>query len=88
MDGAYRGALVIGGGLGALQLLVGVVLLLTLGHGPRDDLHYLYGLSVIVTLPLIHQYLGGRRRVAPTLAYGLGALFMMGLALRGFATGA
>jgi hypothetical protein len=84
-DAAYRGALIIGAGLGVVQLLIGGLLFL-LGKRPRDDLHYLYGLSVIVTLPLVHQYLAGRR-VAATLAYGLGSLFMMGLALRAITTG-
>jgi hypothetical protein len=86
LDGAYRGALIIGIGVGLLQLLIGLALVVV-GRRPRDDLHYLYGLSVIVTLPLVHQYLAGRR-VAATLAYGLGALFMMGLALRAITTGA
>jgi hypothetical protein len=84
-DSAYRGALIIGVGLGLAQLLVGLVLVVV-GTRPRDDLHYLYGLSIIVTLPLVHQYLSGRR-LRPTLAYGLCCLFMMGLALRGITTG-
>ena len=86
LDAAYRGALSIGLALGVIQLLIGVLLLLLGPARPRDDLHYLYGLSVIVTLPLVHQYLSGRR-LRPTLAYGLGSLFMMGLALRGITTG-
>jgi hypothetical protein len=85
LDAAYRGALIIGLGLGFAQLVVGAVLFV-LGTRPRDDLHYLYGLSVIVTLPLVHQYLAGRRLSAP-LAYGLASLFMMGLSLRGITTG-
>ena len=84
-DSAYRGALLIGLGLGVAQVLVGLVLVV-LGTRPRDDLHYLYGLSVVVTLPLVHQYLAGRRVPAP-LAYGLASLFMMGLSLRGITTG-
>jgi hypothetical protein len=82
----YRGALLIGAGLGVAQLVVGLTLL-ALGTRPRDDLHYLYGLSILATLPLVHQYLAGRRLPA-TLAYGLGSLFMMGLALRAITTGA
>jgi heme A synthase len=84
-DSAYRGALLIGLGLGIVQVLAGLVLVV-LGTRPRDDLHYLYGLSVIVTLPLVHQYLARRRLSAP-LAYGLASLFMMGLSLRGITTG-
>jgi hypothetical protein len=85
-DSAYRGALLIGLGLGMAQVLVGLVLVV-LGTRPRDDLHYLYGLSVIVTLPLIHQYLVAGRRAPAPLAYGLASLFMMGLSLRGITTG-
>lgn len=83
---AYRGALILGIGLGVIQALVGV-LLLTSGAHPRDDLHYLYGLSVIVALPLVHQYISNRR-VSRVLAYGLASLFIMGLGIRAITTGA
>ena len=86
LDGSYRGALIIGGALGVVQGIVGLVLF-ALGLRPRDDLHYLYGLSVIVTLPLVQQYLAGRR-VPTTLVYGLACLFIMGLGIRGITTGA
>ena len=85
-DGAYRGALIIGVVIGVIQAIVGLVLVLT-GLRPRDDLHFLYGVSVIVTLPLVHQYVAGRR-LSRTLAYGLASLFMMGLAIRAITTGA
>jgi hypothetical protein len=85
VDGGYRGALILAGGLAVVQALVGLVLLAS-GLRPRDDLHYLYGLSVIVALPLVHQYLAGRR-VPAALVYGLACLFMVGLALRGITTG-
>src|SRR3712207_2751752 len=60
-DAGYRGALIIGILLGVVQALVGLLLLLVGGRGPRDDLHYLYGLSVIVALPLVHQLIGPRQ---------------------------
>jgi hypothetical protein len=85
-DSGYRGALIIGVGLGVVQAVVGLLLLVTSGRTPRDDLHYLYGLSVIVALPLVHQLLG-RREFPRVLAYGLAALFTMGLALRAITTG-
>jgi hypothetical protein len=85
LDGTYRGALFIAGGLGLVQALVGVGLVLS-GLRPRDDLHYLYGLSVIVTLPLVAQILANRRWRA-TLVYGIACLFMMGLGIRGITTG-
>jgi|SRR5919204_4538717 hypothetical protein len=85
LDGSYRAALLLAEAVAVLQLLVGLVLLVV-GPPVRNDLHYLYGLSLIVTLPLVHQYLAGRRMRAP-LAYGLACLFMAGLAIRGITTG-
>jgi hypothetical protein len=84
-NSAYQGALVIALVLGVVQALVGVLLLVS-GTRPRDDLHYLYGLSIIVALPLVQQYIT-RRTVSRPLAYGLASLFMMGLAIRAFTTG-
>jgi len=84
---AYRGALVLGGVLGVLQALIGVLLVIT-GARPRDDLHYLYGLSVIVTLPLVYQYLSQRRITRIVLVYALACLFIMGLGIRAITTGA
>src|SRR3984893_3340884 len=82
---AYRGALVIGVGLGLVQAAIGLTLLLTVGH-PRDDLHYLYGASVILTLPLVASYIADKK-VSRVLAFGLASLFMAGLAIRAITTG-
>jgi uncharacterized membrane protein len=84
-DSAYRGALIIGIILGVAQAIVGVTLVLG-GRQPRDDLHYLYGLSVIVALPLVHQYVSNRRW-SRVLTYGLASLFIMGLGIRAITTG-
>lgn len=83
---AYRGALFIGVGMGVVQAAVGLTLLLTVGH-PRDDLHYLYGASVILTLPLVASYMADKT-VSRVLAFGLASLFMAGLAIRAITTGA
>ena len=83
---AFRGALVIGVGLGILQALVGALLVAT-GLRPADNLHYLYGASVIVTLPLVGSYIADKQ-ISRTLAYGLAVLFMAGLAIRAITTGA
>jgi heme A synthase len=85
-DSAYQGALIIGFALGVVQAVVGLVLIVT-GLRPRDDLHFLYGLSIIVTLPLVQQYIS-RRTWSRVLSYGIASLFMMGLAIRAITTGA
>jgi hypothetical protein len=86
MTPAFGGALAIGVILGVGQALLGLVLLV-IGGRPRDDLHYLYGLSIIVALPLAQQLITNRTISRP-LAFGLAGLFTMGLAIRAITTGA
>jgi hypothetical protein len=81
----YRGALIIGVALGVVQAGVGLFLVFT-GQRPLDNLHFLYGASVILTLPLVGSYLVGKNFSRP-LAYGLASLFMAGLAIRAITTG-
>jgi hypothetical protein len=81
----YRGALVIGVGLGAVQALLGIGLVLS-GDRPLDNLHFLYGASVILTLPLVMSYIVDKK-ISKPLAFGLASLFMAGLAIRAITTG-
>jgi heme A synthase len=85
LDRAFRGALVIGVALGVVQALVGIGLVAS-GRRPADNLHYLYGATIIVTLPLVASYIAARQFSRP-LAYGLASLFMAGLAIRAITTG-
>ncbi|HEY0580918.1 MAG TPA: hypothetical protein VGE94_01985 [Chloroflexota bacterium] len=71
--------------MGVAQAIVGLGLLLTVGQ-PRDNLHFLYGASIILTLPLVGSYIIDKRISRP-LAYGLASLFMAGLAIRAMTTG-
>jgi hypothetical protein len=85
LNAAFRGALAIGIGLGVVQAIVGLVLL-AMGLRPADNLHFLYGASVILTVPLVASYVVDKKFSRP-LAYGLAFIFMAGLGLRAFATG-
>jgi heme A synthase len=84
-NSSFRGALIIGVGLGVVQAVVGLVLVFS-GQRPADNLHYLYGASVILTLPLVASYISDKKFSRP-LAYGLASLFMAGLAIRAITTG-
>src|SRR4051794_659594 len=75
IDASYRAALFLAEGVAVVQVLVGVALLFFGTYRP-SDVHYLYGGSAVVTLPLVHQFLA--TRFPPTLAYALGCLFMFG----------
>jgi hypothetical protein len=82
---SYRGALVIGVALGVVQAALGLFLVFS-GLRPADNLHFLYGASVILTLPLVMSYIVDKRISRP-LAFGLACLFMAGLAIRAITTG-
>jgi hypothetical protein len=85
-NSAFRGALIIGVAMGVVQAAVGIGLLVS-GAQPRDTLHYLYGATVILTLPLVASYIADKK-ISRVLAYGLATLFMAGLAIRAMTTGA
>ena len=82
---AYRGALVIGGVLAVVQALLGLALIVFV-RPATEPLHYLYGVTVILTLPLVAAYISDKS-YSRALAYGLGSLFVAGLAIRAITTG-
>ena len=85
LNSAYRGALTIGAVMAVLQAAVGLFLLVG-GGRPGSDLHFLYGVTVILLLPLVASYIADKK-FSRTLAYGLASLFMAGLAIRALTTG-
>jgi hypothetical protein len=82
---AYRGALMIGGALAVVQALLGLSLIVFV-RPATEPLHYLYGVTVILTLPLVAAYISDKS-YSRALAYGLGSLFVAGLAIRAITTG-
>jgi hypothetical protein len=87
MNGSLAGALVIGEGLILAQGLLGVVSLV-LGYRPVEGgLHFLYGVSMAISLPGIYTYTRGRSSQTQSLWFGAGAFFIAGMAIRGITTG-
>lgn len=78
----YRGALVIGEIVAVAQGVLGALL-----WPPRDWVHVLYGLSIVLVLPFAYTYARERTGGAQSLVYGVASLFAVGLALRGIFTG-
>ena len=83
---SLAGALVIGEGLVLVQGLLGGLTYL-MGARPAQSLHFLYGVAAAVTLPGIYTYARTRSAKQQALLFGLGALFVFGLAIRGITTG-
>jgi len=85
-SGSYRATLVLTEGLFIVQGLVGIGMYFG-GARPHDQLHWLYGPLLVITLPIAASYLSGRESRREALVYGLAALFMFGLAIRAYMTG-
>ncbi len=87
LSGSLLGALVIGEGLILFQGLLGIILLIS-GARAANGLHWLYGASAAVTLPGIYYiYARNKPERLQALALAAGALFIVGLAIRGITTG-
>ena len=84
-DGNYNGALAIGVGLFVLQGIVGVILVLT-GAQPAQGLHFLYGVTIVLTIPAIFAFTRGSNTVRDSMLYGAGMIFIWGLAQRAVET--
>lgn len=81
---SYRGALLIGWLVALAQGALGALLSLTIP--PRDPLHVLYGVAILVALPVGFLYARERTPERQSLVLGLASLFSSGLAIRGLTT--
>ncbi len=84
-DGNFNGAVAVGAALFAIEVIVGLVLLL-FGLTPQRPLHFLYGVTIVLTIPAIFAFTRGRNSTRESLLYGLGMLFIWGLAERAVVT--
>lgn len=84
VSAAYLGALVIAEALAITEGVLGMALFTQ--RPPSDAIHILYGLSVVLALPLAYTYARDRSARRQAATYGLTALFACGLALRGIGT--
>lgn len=84
-DGNYNGALAIGVGLFVLEGVVGLILVLT-GLMPSRGIHFLYGVSIMITIPGIFAFTRGSNTTRESMLYGLGMIFIWGLAERAVET--
>ena len=83
----YRSTLVMTEVLFIVQGLVGGLLFVAGDKRPHDGLHILYGVLLVIALPIAASYTSNRARREP-LIYGLVGLFMVGLSIRAITTGA
>ena len=85
-DGNYNGALAVAIALFTLELVAGIILLF-MGRAPSRDIHWLYGVTMVLTIPAIFLFTRGRNSSRESFLYGAGMLFIWGLAERAGETG-
>jgi hypothetical protein len=85
-DGSFNGALVIAVAMYAIEGILGVLLLLV-GERPGRSIHWLYGVTILLTIPAIFVFTRGRNSSRESMLYGLGLLFIWGLSERAVETG-
>lgn len=85
LGGNIGGAFVIGQVLVSAQVLMGVIILA--GGFTVQSVHFLYGISAIISLPFAWSYMRARNPRQALVVYSLVALFICGLAIRGIVTG-
>jgi hypothetical protein len=81
----FRGAIAIAVIASAAQGALGLAVTL-FGAPPRDPLHLLYGVALVVAMPLGASLVGRWNPPRQALGLGLAALFTAGLAIRGIIT--
>ncbi len=85
LGGNIGGAFVIGQVLVAVQVLLGITILA--GGYRVQSVHFLYGISAIISLPFAWSYMRSRHPRQALIVYSLTALWISGLAIRGIITG-
>ncbi|HEY8678867.1 MAG TPA: hypothetical protein VIN39_09590 [Candidatus Dormibacteraeota bacterium] len=83
----YRSTLVMTEVLFLAQAVAGIALFVFGGKRPHDGLHVLYGVLLVIALPIGASYTSGREPRREPLVYGLVGLFMVGLTIRAITTG-
>ncbi len=81
----YRGAIAIATMAAVAQGILGLLVLLLRG-APAEGVHILYGVALVVAMPLAVSLVQDRTPRGQSIALGLAALFTAGLAIRGITT--
>jgi heme A synthase len=86
-DRVMRWLMYVTAGLGVLQALVGGVLFLFFGARPADQLHYVYGLIVLVLIPVAFVYADNKSARRDLIVYTIAIFFVTAAAVRALMTG-
>ena len=82
---SFRSTLLLTEALFILQGLIGIGLFAG-GSRLKDPLHWLYGILLVITLPLAATYPAAKDEKRQSLVFGVVGLFMAGLCVRAWMT--
>ena len=82
---SFRGAIAISVIAAIAQGILGLAVVVANG-APREAVHILYGLALVLAMPLAATLVRDRTPRGQSVALGLAALFTAGLAIRGITT--
>ncbi len=85
LGGNIGGAFVIGQVVVGIQVILGLVILA--GGFTVQSVHFLYGITAIISMPFAWSYMRSRHPRQALAVYSLVALWICGLAIRGIVTG-
>lgn len=83
----FRWLLIVTAALGALQAVIGGLIWLT-GARPGEPLHYVYGLIVLLAIPVAYAYSDQKRVRRDVIIMLIAAVAIIGAAVRALMTGA
>ncbi|MCX6018338.1 MAG: hypothetical protein NTZ50_07525 [Chloroflexi bacterium] len=84
VDGNYAGGLALSPILGAVQMLLGLVLIVNGLGGAARLVHFLYGVLVVINVPAAFAFTRGRDDRGMLLIYGAVLLFTSACGVRAF----
>ncbi len=85
LGGNIGGAFVIGQVVVAIEVILGLTILA--GGFTVQSVHFLYGITAIISMPFAWSYMRSRHPRQALAVYSLVALWICGLAIRGIVTG-
>lgn len=87
LSGGYFGAVVIAEILLVIQGVIGMILWLWAGTNRPEYSHWLYGIVLLLSVPVVYAYTKGRQERPEMLLYAVAYIIMIALVLRAVVTG-
>ena len=86
LSGGFFGAVVVAEILLLVQGVIGIILFMGAGRYQAGFMHWLYGIVLVLSAPVVFAYTKGRQERPEMLLYAVAFLIMIALVLRAMVT--